>query len=142
MNGWMNRTLLLLLLVCVSSLLVVFVWLVWPYDVVRFEQEPMPVERGVVHPGEVIAYHAVFTKFMNVSGWANVRLMDHTITFYPPQLYGGTPGDYNIWSRTFAVPLNQPPGTGYYLDFNVEYRVNPVRTIIERYRTEAFEVVK
>lgn len=142
MNGVLNRLLFALLVLFSGALLLLVVWLVWPYDVTRHDLTPLPLERTTLHAGEAIVYHAKFEKFMNVSGIATVALSNATLTFYPPVVYAGAPGKYDVWNRSFSVPANMPPGKDFFLTFSVEYRVNPVRTIVERYRTENFEVIE
>lgn len=142
MTLWLNRILLAMLVMAICFMAVAAFWLLWPYDVVRFEREPLPLERTTLRAGDAIVYHAVFDKLMDVNGVASIQLIDHTVTFYPAESRAGPPGHYDMWGRSYVLPAYVPPGQGYYLQFAVEYRVNPVRTIIERYRTEAFAVVE
>ena len=141
MNGWVNRLLLVMLALSIAAMLVVGIWLVWPYDVIQQEFDPLPLQSTTLHVGETIVYHARYTKTMDVVGIASVQLVDSMLIFYPDVTFAGKPGHYDIWGRTFTVPVNAFPGPDYYLQFTVTYQVNPVRTIVERYRTEKFTVV-
>jgi hypothetical protein len=139
-NGLVARLLLVLVLLALCGTSVMLTWLVWPYDVLRFESATLPVQSKFLHPGDTIVYHAVYDKLMDVTGTASAQLRNDMVMFYPEQTRTAAPGHYDMWVRSYSVPLNAPPGR-YVLDINAEYRVNPLRSIIERYQTEPFEVI-
>jgi hypothetical protein len=135
---------LLLIMLCLSivAMLIVAVWLFWPYDVIQHEFGPLPLENTVLHVGDVIAYHAKYEKYNDALGYAQVQLVDHVLILFPSVIYSGASGKQDMWNRSYTVPINTPPGKNYYLQFVVEYRVNPIRTVVERYRTDEFEVIE
>lgn len=142
MKKIIDHALLVLILMCIAAILIVGFWAFWPYDVIQHEITPLPLEKKVLTPGETISYHAKFEKFMNVSGECHAQLIDGMVWFYAPFDIVADKGEYDIWNRSFSVPQYVPPGDNYYLQFSNEFRVNPIRTIVETYRTETFSVVE
>ena len=133
-------------LVLLGSILVVInIWLFWPYKTLEIvgysDQKPLKVQNAVIYPGKPIEYELNYCKYTSLSSVVRRTMVDGqviTLLDTPGRLPKGC---HKALVKTAVVPETINPGR-YYLDVLIDYRVNPIRTETVHYRTEYFEVVR
>jgi hypothetical protein len=126
-----------------AVLLVINIWLFWPYqtlDIIGYSDgAPLPVVNSVVHPGEAIKYELNYCKYTDKPSVVRRTMIDGqviTLVDSPGRLPTGC---HKATVKTAIVPETINPGN-YYLDVSVDYKVNPIRTQTIHYRTQYFQV--
>jgi hypothetical protein len=119
---------------------VVLFWLLYPYQVVKYNQLPIPVLNKVVKAGEAVELLHDFCKFSNVRLTADVSIEDGVIQTYPT-LNNFTPkGCYQRVSRHF-IPEFMKEGEKARIHYTLYYKVNPIRTIEYQLYSEQFTIL-
>lgn len=123
-------------------MLILIYWMLYPYDVTEQNLDPLTISNPnkTITAGNPVLYNVDFCKFRDVSGVAQIQLIDTVVLNYPPITYAGETGCFKRTVGSVVIPESTIDGS-YYLQFNVVYQVNPIRTITERYNTERFKVV-
>lgn len=106
-------------------------------------EHPIHIETPVVHPGDVIRYQLNYCKFTHVVPTAKSQLIDGQIIPLTPESSPGSglPIGCHVTEREVMIPDTVNPGR-YYLNRELDYRVNSVRTEQVYYYTDYFDVVK
>lgn len=103
--------------------------------------QPYKVITKEVRPGEAFIYEVDACKYKAVPSVVTRRFVDEKGTRYPQP-----PESSNIKQGcgVIRVPIATPqlhPGT-WYLDLEISYQVNPLRTENYRFTTETFSIIK
>lgn len=143
-----NFIIYLLLVFMAAGSMVCFVllyWMLWPYPLPLVVKNysfttPLHVETPTVHAGDVLAFDFDYCKNVDVPGKVYRTFIDgQTVGMVPKD--GNLPvGCNNTVSRGTVIPDTIEPGR-YFLVVEVDYQVNPIRTIAVKYATEYFQVV-
>lgn len=141
--AWM---LIILMVATTVAIVYVFYLLCWPFKTIIIKNfsytQPIHIDTPVVHPGDIVTYEFDYCKFTNVVPSSKSQLIDGQIISLSPTMSSssGLPlGCHNI-SRSITIPKTINPGR-YYLNKELDYQVNSLRTISIDYYTEYFQVV-
>jgi hypothetical protein len=119
-------------------------WLYYPVNIVDFYNEPCPIlnDGGKVKRGEYLEYMVTYKKFVNIPAQVSRSLINDRVVALTCETGALKPnsGKHNTIIRVF-IPFNVFPGK-YKLVTNMTYHVNPLRSIIESYETDWFEVIE
>ena len=118
---------------------VLLFWLLYPYEPVIINREPLEVVTKQVKAGDYLYYKVDRCRNNDSVVIIATYLVDHIQIPYPTTSVRGTIGceikEYNI-----LIPANAVPGA-YTLHFTYEFQVNPIRRIINDVQSEPFEVL-
>lgn len=122
-------------------------WRYAPYEVATVEQ-PITVlnDYRAVSPNDILRLGIIVEKSGNYTASnisTNVICSDGGLYGVERVDVGGenVPQGSFVRERQFRISANIPKGTTCYFQFDLDYEVNPVRTIRETWKTEVFEVV-
>jgi len=134
--NWISVSTLVLTVVFIFAIISM---LLCPYNIVE-TNSPFPVYKEEVKAGGEITYDVQYCKFKDVSGNVKTQLVNDVIHFYPDTFAIMPAGCKNYTGRK-KLPDFLSEGE-YKLMFNVEYKVNPLKTISIPMETETFRVIK
>ena len=122
-------------------LLVGAYWLLYPYQPVTLEQDKMVIlnENKEVVSGNNVEFNAKFRKSSNVKPTATYYLVDGVVSELKVATINRPVGD-NSLNREIYIPIHTGSGT-YHLQIDLEYKVNPLRTLTYSWVSEDFEVI-
>lgn len=138
--------LLILLALTTCSLVYVMYLLLWPVKTIVIKNfsytQPIHIETPVVHPGDIVKYDFDYCKFINVIPRSKSQLIDGQIIPLTPVMANssGLPMGCHDTFGSVVIPSTINPGR-YYLNKELDYQVNSLRTITVNYYTEYFQVV-
>jgi len=146
-----------------ALMVVVIFWLVYPYEVLTFNKQPFVVlnsdvdidtidldsiskqtdrPMAYIQAGQPIPVIWDFCKNAQLkSSNFTVQLENSVIIGLPTTSAELKQGCYKVLVRSFSAPSFMQDGEVAKLVFNVEFRVNPVRTINYRFESENFVIV-
>lgn len=106
----------------------------------QFDKNGDYVPKGTFTTGEHLTYALEFCKKLPIPAEVYGYYID-TVKIAMPVLVINTPtGCHRTISSTFKIPKILPTGI-YHFEVEVRYQVNPIRTVIVKYRTEEFKIV-
>jgi len=115
-------------------------WAFWPYTPQTHPPYPAHTSKPVYTAGERFSYLVEYCKLTDAHATVNRALVDGIRITFNPILSDLPLGCSTFNSMTLHIPEFTPPGK-YYVDIITEFRVNPIRTVAVKYRTEEFEVI-
>lgn len=117
-------------------------WLLWPYNVLSGFVEDADIRLGstTVSQGEVLELKGLPCNPWNRVGTVDRAFVDGTVYWVPTQATRVVPCDGRRRSILVSVPNHLPAGT-YRLFTTLTFKVNPVRDVIYRHKTELFTVI-
>jgi hypothetical protein len=130
------------------SLAVVAFWLFYPYKTVEVSQPyeitlPAADETGlhIVEQGGILSYRFTFEKFTDVPPTVRRYFIDGLV--FDAGTVEPVPVEMGSGLRVSEVPIPKtlPPGD-YFIEAEVVYQVNPIRSITHIFLTEPFTVVE
>lgn len=106
----------------------------------NFDSKGEFIEKKVFYTGENLTYGLEFCKTRSVPAEVYGFYID-TVQIAMPVLVINSPvGCHKTISDTFKIPKILPSGK-YHFEVELRYHVNPLRTVIVKYRTEDFEII-
>lgn len=132
--SWLTISLSILAIITIS------IWLVYPYNVLEFNNAPIQVKEKTVKAGEHISAEVQFCKNTDKNSLLTISFIDGFIYNTQPVVSSFEKGCHNIIYFLY-VPKAIPEGK-YNIKATFRYRVNPVRDVDVVLITEPFEVVK
>jgi hypothetical protein len=142
------------LLIVLFYIIVTNINALWPIKVLEIFNEPLPIlnENKQVERGEIVMFKIDFCKYgdhkattrpMLVSDKDVVNIGTVVYEFMIPQrvISQAKEGCRSVNNELFIVPSFVRPGT-YYLQLNVDYEINRLRTDRVIIKSEVFEVIK
>lgn len=115
-------------------------WLLYPYKLVDFKNEPFSISNPRVKGGEHLAINVDYCKYTDLSPVTNISFVDGFIYNTTPQVTNAEKGCHTIVYQVYVTKAI-PAGT-YKLHGVFHYKVNPIRTVDITASTQQFEVIK
>lgn len=113
-----------------------------PVEVIKPNVQPYKVITKEVKQGGTLIYEVDSCKFKSVPARIVTRFVDKDGTRYPqPTEDSNVVVGCGKTRTTLAVPFNMPEGE-WYLDLEVAYKVNPLRTEYYNFKTDEFVIIK
>jgi hypothetical protein len=138
-----QRALLIMSSITFSLITVMLVlycyWMFWPNQVMKTTGIAQ-TNRLKYYPGENLDYTFKYCKFRPIVGTVTRALVDGTRTTFNTIQSDLPAGCHEPWICSLRIPRNTPQGI-YHLEITGEYKVNPLRTEINRLRSNDFEVI-
>ena len=141
-DKWFHKIAWLVVVGTALILLGLSYWLYWPYKVVEVKNSPYPILNAnkQVEVGTLLKHQVEYCKYVDLQSTTTRQFVNNLIFTMPDTVQNNELGCHTIVANTL-VPMELPPGK-YYLRIIKNYKVNPIRTITETFRTEEFEVVE
>ena len=104
----------------------------------------LQVENEVYESGEALRVYVNYCKTRPAPVTVNWTLVDTIVRFYPSELFEGAVGcvgtaeDPSL-QYILRLPPDLPDGT-YYLQTTTRIHINPIKDIVNEYKTETFTV--
>jgi hypothetical protein len=116
-------------------------WLILaPVTVVKPNIQPYKIATPTIQAGEPVVYVADVCKYRAVFSTATRDFVDSNGVHYPlPAQYSNLPTGCSKTDVAIPTPLNLHSGT-WYLDLEVQYKVNIFKTKTYHFRTDNFTV--
>lgn len=143
-TGTLSKVAYGVLAVALVVLSIVIYWLTSARDVLEIKNQPVPVRSIRQHPEAdgVIIVHTNYCQ--HVAATARIR-----ISFVSPSREVFLPADRDVplpkkcedIEVPVLIPKELPPGK-YHLHWRIEYKVNPLKHVIEEFDSVEFEVVE
>lgn len=135
---------LICLALCGMLLATVDYWLFWPYQTLEIlnysDTKPIEIENKIVEPGQPLEYVLDYCKYSDADAIVKRSFVDGQVIALKDTEGRLPTGCHKTLVKTAIVPPTINEGQ-YYLDVNVSYRVNPLRTVNVHYKTDYFSVV-
>ena len=113
-----------------------------PVEVIKPNVQPYKVITKEVKQGGTLIYEVDSCKFKSVPTRIIKQFIDKNNTRYPqPTENSNVVVGCGKTRTTLAVPFNMPEGE-WYLDLEVGYKVNPLRTEHYNFKTDEFVIIK
>lgn len=134
----------LAILTTFGFLLTVFYWLTYPYDVISFKYDKLPIlnENHIIHRGETILWmgnHEHYTNGVHVR--VSRQIVCASLINLPETSYVTVKGHFESINSSVVIPSNAPEGVCH-IDIQSIFGINPIRTISIHKLTEDFTIVK
>jgi hypothetical protein len=133
-------------IIALVSMIIIFIifaifmyWWVYPFKT-STQIQPYVVVNKEVKQGELLFYVMDYCKYTKVVPTVERQFIDGIIYNVPSSNAQIKYGCGKI-TNSIKVPSTLPAGI-YYVHATVTYQINPIRTIVEEYKTEKFEVIK
>lgn len=114
-------------------------WYLYPYKPVTVHYAKVLESSKTVRQGGTLLVKLRYTKPDNIAGIGTRSFVDGIIYATPPTAGNLPAGTFTI-IRAIPVPKELPPGT-YHVHTNLQFEVNPIRTVNYSYDTDEFEVI-
>lgn len=112
--------------------------LLYPFEPVVLHTNPFKIEKKEYKAGEYLTYTISYTKKMAVAPKIKFFLVDGVI--FPLSEKGvSRPVGTRTNTQLLKLPDSMPSGK-YLLQIDLEYQVNPLRTIYYSWQSEQFEI--
>lgn len=120
----------------------VFFWMFWPYKVIEFKYDRLPIinPNHIIRRGEAILWkgeHVHYTDGIHVS--VSKKIVCSTVINLPEVSYVTERGPYAATNSTVVVPESAPNGTCY-VELQSTWAINPIRNITIEKLTEEFTI--
>ena len=113
-----------------------------PVEVIKPNVQPYKVITKEVKQGGTLIYEVDSCKFKSVPTRIIKQFIDKNNTRYPqPTENSNVIVGCGKTRTTLSVPFNMPEGE-WYLDLEVAYKVNPLRTEYYNFKTDEFVIIK
>ncbi len=127
---------LFIVLIIFSALYVLYA-LFWPVEAIVIE-EPIPIVTKVVPAGGLLEYCVTYDKKVNVPAMGHRSLVNETFINLPSKRTNAPVGKRKVL-MTAPIPTYAAAGK-YRLKTDLDYKINPIRTVRVTVWTEEFEV--
>lgn len=115
-------------------------WGAAQYDVLDIRQSPVPVRpKEVSGPDPTIIATIDYCKKLDVEGTAVVTLVSKKTVLLTPAYKDKTPKTCATLEAALLIPPQATPDV-YHYHWRVVYKVNPIKTVVEEFDTEEFEL--
>lgn len=122
-------------------LLIIFYWLIAPYNPATFRRQPHVVEPKVVEGGTFLTINVDMCKHMDITPEISRVFVDGVIYQIPAYITVDDGLGCKIRKDRIYIPKGLPKGE-YFISTTYRFRVNPVRTIEIQTRSDKFKVVE
>lgn len=137
MRNIFNYIILIFLGITTLGVLVFAFLYLWPTKIAEYHT-PYQIHPTTVEAGNTIFYVADYCKYQPIPATVNRTIVDGTVVFLPT-----TQTNLEVGCKKtdipILVPLNTPPGR-YHIDITLVYKINFVRDVTYKIRTEEFTV--
>jgi len=113
------------ILIAFAFLVLIGYWLLYPYKVIEFKNEPFTPLEETVKAGETVSYYVEYCKYMDVSAETTIIFVDG-IVFSTPSFTN----NWEVGCHTKLVHLPIPeelPCGKYSVQVFRSFKVNPIR---------------
>jgi hypothetical protein len=127
----------------ITGIVIVLFWIVcqiFPLQTLSVHNNPFPVYRDRLHPGEEVVIFINSDKYIKAPAHLTMRFVDEIIYNVPDKVVDRPIGHREAWGSFTSIPANLPPGD-YYLEIIFHYPVNIFRMVSIVTRTQKFMVV-
>ena len=124
----------------IIGIAVVTYWLIYPYQLLTFNDAVFPVVNKTVKSGGTLRYVSDYCKYTDASATVT-RSFVNEIIFVTPTTITNRPTGCAVITVEIALPKELPIGT-YHLSNTYTYEINPLRTVVIKEDTEEFKVVE
>lgn len=114
-------------------------WWIYPYKTFILNR-PYRILTPLVEQGGLFIYEIDYCKYTEVDANVNRKFVDG-LEYVMPEIKPNFEKGCYIKIQTIKIPENLPPNT-YHLKIQVDYKMNPIRTITHKIITTNFTVVK
>jgi len=103
----------------------------------KYDSSILKVEKPVYKSGDQVYAYWKFTKGNNATATINANIIDGVVWYLPEVKGVREKGDYDKLDVVANIPSSIPDGT-YHIELNVEYQVNPIKTVKYHFKTNDF----
>ena len=121
----------------------IFFNFLYPFKVIDFKNsQSLPINKSIVRVGEAISYTYDYCKYMDIQSVVMKELVG-TETIILLSTSSGTiriPKGCGKLNIANIIPVDTPAGI-YTIYINIDYKINPLRTISYTLKTQNFKVI-
>lgn len=140
MKHFISTLSMIVLIIAIGLAVLLAYWFIYPYDVLEIKNEPTPVtEPENIKSGRLIFITIDYCKYINVSGVVERQLVSDREVIDLPVYDDTTPVGCNKIDVPLLLPYTILDQT-FYIHYKVTYQVNPVRTLVEEFKTSTFVI--
>lgn len=126
--------------VCLAVIGLFLYWAVYPYDVLKIYNNPVPVEPRQVRASQLILLKPDFCKMSNVKGTVIMYLVLETKEVVLPSFTDSSEARCEVTGLPVLVPKDLEKGRAH-IRFVIRYHVNPIRVETEVFASQDFEII-
>ena len=130
----------LTLFLMLVALCVVIFWMIYPYRPLIFKDAKLRLDNKIVQREGTLSYKVSYCKNTTSSASLTRSFVDD-IVYSTSTLITNRPDGCNKMNVEVEIPHNLPLGK-YYLENTYVYKVNPIREVTVKIRTEQFEIIE
>lgn len=118
----------------------IFLYLMfWPVEIIKPNVQPYKIQTPIVHIGGQVIYVIDACKYRETTAQVSRRFVNGVIFMLPP-VTNNVPKGCFITPTSVTIPSEITPGT-WYLQLDIEYKVNFLRTKSYHFKTDTFQVI-
>ena len=121
-------------------MLILIFWMLYPYRIIEFKNEPFPIEAKTVEQGGLLNYTVSYCKFEAI-GATVTKIFTDGILYTMPAIETNRPVGCDSNLVYVKVPPELPKGK-YTLTSIYRFKPNPVRTVDYVVHTEDFYIIE
>ena len=118
------------------------IWILWnfqPSKVLDFKVTPIPVRPQTINPEATIILSYDYCKNIKVSGRVTGAIVSKSTKVLLPDADEITAPTCRKLDVPVIVPGQTPDGI-YHLEYTATYRINPLKTVVETWKTKEFTI--
>lgn len=129
----------IILIMAFLMLVSVLFWLIYPYNVIEYKNDPFKTEETVIKRGEHIHFNIEYCKYINV-GTTLTRSFEDGLVYSTPEIENNF--DVGCANKRIAVYVPKAIPVGKYKIKHIfRFKVNPIRQMEYIKYTTEFEVI-
>lgn len=137
----MNRYIVnITMILLVSLMVVIYYWLLWPFQPVEFENDHLQTNALTYKAGDKITIINHFEKFIPISPTYFSRWYENSIILPIPTNPIQAQLGENFYKTTYEIPDFFETGK-YHICETLKYQVNPLRVVEYRNCSNSFEIM-
>lgn len=138
-HKWLANALYLALGLISIAVLTAVYWIVSPMDIITVKNNPVPVRPPVVAIGNAEILNIYFCKLTDNPGSLRISFVGETTETFLPIAADNSKKACARTDLPILIPQGLEPGK-YHIHFKATYQANPLKTIVEQWDSQEFNV--
>lgn len=142
MHSWVPPVLYSALALAGVAVAIIYYWAVVPLDIIRLNNGPVPARppQNQANNAEIFTHN--ICKLTDDHGTLRISFVGNNKETFLPVMSENSPKQCNDnLDYPIVVPSDLEPGK-YHVHFRATYKPNPIRTIIEEWDSQEFEITE
>lgn len=121
--------------------LVLVNWTLQPTGVLKVHNDPVPVKPSTIEADNLVFLVVNYCKVAKASGVVRRTLVSNSVSIVLPLQTDDTTPTCQQVDDPVLIPMSATPDT-YFVHFDVEYQINPLRHETDSFNSQKFKVIQ